>query len=144
MKRCKCRGDTGNCAIKVCYKALPSFREVAAKLRQSYDTAIHVTTTTKNGVVQKKSGQKRDLSRSLIYTDQSVDKCAMTGLYENRECSLDRSSENSCHSVCCRGRFKERTIKVLNSCNCKFKFCCEVVCDQCYDEKTIFVCSDNN
>ena len=80
----------------------------------------------------KTNNYKKDLTTTKQTTDRSVDKCTMPGLYEsNRECSLEKGSGNNCRSVCCRGRYRKRTIKVLSSCNCRFKFCCEVICDEC-------------
>ena len=128
--------------MKICYKALPNFKDVANKLKLRYDDAVKIGVGNNNGA-QKDAIVSKPLNNELIYSDNSVDKCGLTDLYvSNRVCSLDPNAENNCKNVCCRGRYKKKSILVLASCNCKFKWCCQVECDECDLKREIYVCAD--
>ncbi|RUS70048.1 hypothetical protein EGW08_022190, partial [Elysia chlorotica] len=43
MRRvCKCHGLSGSCALKTCWKKMPTFREVGDRLKAQFDGAIRV------------------------------------------------------------------------------------------------------
>ena len=131
--------------MKICYKALPNFKDVASELKLRYDTAVKVVITENNILVRNNSVSKKDLEHELIYSDNSVDKCGLTDIYvSNRVCSLAANAETNCKHVCCRGRYKRKKILVLLTCNCKFKWCCKVECDDCYIEREITVCTESS
>lgn len=41
---CKCHGVSGSCALKTCWKSLPSFRAVGDVLMKKYNRAHYVQT----------------------------------------------------------------------------------------------------
>lgn len=57
-----------------------------------------------------------------------------------RECNRSSLSTDNCGLLCCgRGYHTERVL-VKEKCNCRFVWCCSIVCDTCEYYKTIHYC----
>lgn len=90
----------------------------------------------------------------LAFAEDSPDYCSLnTTLGSNgtlgRHCSRRKGEDvkveerKSCRKLCRQCGFKVKKVRrrVLSSCNCKFKWCCEVQCETCAKEELTFTCS---
>lgn len=156
-KTCKCHGVSGSCSLKTCWMRINEFQEVGNYLKRAYRKATKIydnydTQVRQNEVIKKRLSS---LPKSrLAYSEDSPDYCiANTTLGSNgtlgRYCSQRRSNDvtkeekRSCRKLCtqCGHKVKRERRRVIMSCNCKFKFCCEVECQSCAKEQYNFVCS---
>uniref|UniRef100_A0A336LU53 Protein Wnt n=1 Tax=Culicoides sonorensis TaxID=179676 RepID=A0A336LU53_CULSO len=71
-------------------------------------------------------------SPNFCYSDYSLGSLGTSG----RICFKD-----DCKDLCCDRGFIREFIKIETSCNCSFKWCCEVKCDKCVKEKQILKCN---
>lgn len=148
---CKCHGVSGSCSIRTCWKELPNFREVGNYLKKKYKHAV--LADADNGQLRKGNSAsrrgERDIlqisSNDLVYLERSPDFCKNNTNYGTvgtlgRECSrpMDRKSGNrwerkSCSRLCksCGYRVRRVYQQETTACNCKFRWCCEVKCEQC-------------
>jgi wingless-type MMTV integration site family protein 8 len=160
IKICKCHGVSGSCSLQTCWMRINDFQEVGNYLKRSYRKAIKIDSNDNNPLrdndVLRKSTLSLPKSR-LVYSEDSPNYCiANTTLGSNgtlgRYCSQRKSKDvtieekRSCRKLCrqCGLKVKRERRRILTSCNCKFKFCCEVECQSCAKEQYNFVCSDKD
>ncbi|CAJ0570184.1 unnamed protein product, partial [Mesorhabditis spiculigera] len=138
-RECKCHGISGSCEIKTCWDALPSFREIGATIKDKFDgaTAVQIVMEGDKPRIQGKTNQyRRHTNADLVFTSDSPDYCLPNpslGILgtKGRECNATSYGTDGCELLCC-GRGYEREVKVVQEkCNCKFVYCCKVVCEQC-------------
>ncbi|CAJ0572342.1 unnamed protein product, partial [Mesorhabditis spiculigera] len=138
-RECKCHGISGSCEIKTCWDALPSFREIGATIKDKFDgaTAVQIVMEGDKPRIQGKNNQyRRHTNADLVFTSDSPDYCLPNpslGILgtKGRECNATSYGTDGCELLCC-GRGYEREVKVVQEkCNCKFVYCCKVVCEQC-------------
>jgi wingless-type MMTV integration site family protein 8 len=160
---CKCHGVSGACTTKTCWQHLSDFRSVGRFLKGSYARAIDVD--FHNGALQQTTRRQRrdrsDLIRKtdLVYLQTSPDYCMANGSYATlgRQCVRSAASKGkgkegrrhrtperkSCLRLCkdCGLKVTDRVIEVTSTCQCKFRWCCEVVCQQCRQTVELSTCS---
>ena len=76
--QCRCHGPSGACAIRTCWKTLPSFQKIGDELKKLYEeSAVQVSKRKKKRLRPvNKSTEKRSLKQqSLVYTSRSPDFC---------------------------------------------------------------------
>ena len=167
-KKCKCHGLSGSCTTKTCWQRVDEFYRVGERLRTAYDSARQVTVSNVDGnklVLSSSSVQpsppqnsrsKGDRSRSampfassyaesLVYSDASPDYCQRhrrLGLpgTRGRLCNATSTGIGSCEVLCCNRGSRARHVTIRKNCNCKFRWCCEVVCETCFVNETIHTC----
>ncbi|CAG0881464.1 unnamed protein product [Cyprideis torosa] len=136
---CKCHGVSGSCNLKTCWRHVPSFREVGELLKEKFDTAYEVQHQIEDGnvILVPRSNQFKPHTREdLIYMQPSPSYCefdVQRGSLgtQGRECNQTSDGIDGCDLLCCgRGYRTERQTR-MERCNCKFKWCCEVKCEQC-------------
>ena len=159
MLSCKCHGVSGSCSIRTCWKELPEFRAVGDHLKKKYLRAVMVD--AQNGQLRKgNSAQRRDerdilqiSKQHLVYLEASPDFCKRSrygGLGTiGRSCSKPevRTADNrweakSCNRLCksCGLKVKSITATETTTCNCRFQWCCQVVCDTCTNVVNRLMC----
>ncbi|GBP56383.1 Protein Wnt-7b [Eumeta japonica] len=156
-RECKCHGVSGSCALKTCWRALPSFKAVAAALRERYARAKQVTPhpppathAPQTHLVIKRSKPNAGIGRpprksELVYLEPSPMYCepdpesGALGTH-GRICNRTSKGDEGCESLCCgRGYNTVHTVEV-NSCRCRFHWCCSVTCDTCVTRADRHVC----
>lgn len=79
----------------------------------------------------------------LVYSEDSPNFCLPNSDLDlpGTQGRLCNATNNNCKNVCCDRGFKVewRTKKVR--CRCKFKWCCEVICDTCYVQRKLGICN---
>ncbi|CAD5221569.1 unnamed protein product [Bursaphelenchus okinawaensis] len=155
--KCKCHGVSGSCNLKTCWMQLPSVQEVGNILTSKYRSARRIQINSR-GNMQFENGEKeeklhkRNLNKKknrslydLVYLDDSPDYC-MSDKNEGtlgtagRECLINTHGPASCDVLCCGRGHNTFEREEVTKCNCKFQWCCEVVCEMCRNVTTVHVC----
>ncbi|XP_077582296.1 protein Wnt-10b [Stigmatopora nigra] len=158
-RRCKCHGTSGSCQFKTCWHVSPEFQLVGSILKEKFLSAILVNSQNKNNGVfnprlgngrRRKMGnrnrtRRRSVSRQLVYFEKSPDFCehdvAIDSLgTHGRICNKTSHGTDSCGSLCCG-----RGLNILKEtrsqrCNCRFHWCCYVLCEECSVTEWVSVC----
>nr|AAC80431.1 AmphiWnt4 [Branchiostoma floridae] len=145
---CKCHGVSGSCELKTCWRAMPPFREVGARLKEKFDGATEVQ--------QKKIGSRRELvplnsdfkphsSSDLVYLDASPDFCVRDTKVGSmgtvgRVCNKTSKAIDGCELLCCGRGYNTHTREVVERCSCKFHWCCYVKCKTCRRTVEVHTC----
>jgi wingless-type MMTV integration site family protein 4 len=134
---CKCHGVSGSCSMKICWRVMPSFREVGRDLKTRFDGASHVMyLQQRHRLKPYDAKQKKPTKRDLVYLEESPDFCEYnpnTGSLgtKGRECNKSSYGLDGCALMCC-GRGYQTIIKeTKEDCDCKFFWCCHVECRKC-------------
>ena len=134
---CKCHGVSGSCSVRTCWSQLPSFREIGDRLKMRYDGASEVKFNRLGTRLRRRNKELVKPTREdLIYVDQSPDYCRFdpkTGSHgtTGRYCDKDSQGLNGCSLMCCGRGYNTYRRKITSRCNCKFQWCCDVICQTC-------------
>ncbi|CAO1364532.1 unnamed protein product [Diamesa hyperborea] len=143
---CKCHGLSGSCTMKTCWMKLPSFSEVAHRLKDRFDGASKVIARNDgSSFMTENLTIKPPTKQDLVYTDESLDFCKAnpkTGSLgvQGRECNITSNGVDGCGLLCCNNGYQRQTVFVKSNCKCRFIWCCEVVCSTCMEKKEIYTC----
>ena len=153
--KCRCHGVSGSCAVRTCWKSLPSFRRVGDSLKDKYEMSVAISARRARKAPSSNSGLMTTLRRrekrmrrepisdtELVYVDKSPNYCRAKPLLgilgtKGRHCQRGPNAigPDSCHSLCCGRGHVTRQMRHVERCHCKFVWCCEVKCKTC---ETIF------
>ncbi|GAB1610753.1 protein Wnt-10b-like [Argonauta hians] len=137
-------------------KAVSTTTAMSKKLGGAVDTPLksHAAKTkrNKNGRRVKKRRKKRKRYRvrypretDLVYYEKSpsfcepdpeIDSVGTTG----RFCNRTGSGVENCDTLCCGRGYNTLRVRRTERCNCKFYWCCYVLCDQCVFDEWVTVC----
>lgn len=159
--KCKCHGVSGSCDLKTCWKSAPNFRHVGDVIKKRFDVATRVQ--------QRRAGSKLILVRTelerrhrleddlnqtpsttaneeeLVYLKESPDFCKPDSKFrhrgtQGRACNRTSQSSDACETLCCGRGYDITAINLKERCNCKFRYCCDVVCDVCIRDVKQYIC----
>lgn len=143
---CKCHGLSGSCTLRTCWLKMPQFREVGNRLKDKFDGASKVIAGN-DGKSFKPEGStiKPPGKADLVYTEESPDFCKpnhKTGSLgtKGRECNSTSQGVDGCDLLCCNRGFTQRSENETVNCRCRFKWCCDVTCDECEQKREINTC----
>ncbi|KAG7283091.1 hypothetical protein CRUP_033037 [Coryphaenoides rupestris] len=165
MKRiCRCHGMSESCSVKTCWTQLSDFRDIGDYLKTKHEQAQKLELDKKLVRSSANNADNRgaiadafgDIAPTeLIYLEDSPDYCRRNvtlGLHgtEGRECLMQQArgdlsawERRSCRRLChdCGLRVEERRVEVASSCNCTFRWCCKVDCEDCSQVIVKHVCA---
>ena len=139
---------SGSCSLKTCWRKLPIFRDVGNVLKEKFDGASKVIPDN-NGIGFIPEGEigimKIPSKQDIVYSEESPNFCTPdpeTGSLgtSGRECNATSPGVDGCDLLCCGRGFVTTTIVDRINCNCRFKWCCDVICDTCNIEKQVHRC----
>ena len=146
---CRCHGLSGSCATKTCWRELPTLYEVGDILRTKYDNAVKVDVhhprhggpATLRYYDSDSDVHRKPPNTELVYLEKSGNYCILIQNYtQGRYCmpstNLTTTSRLGqyyppCEDFCCTRQFYAVQRQEVRSCNCRFVWCCEVVCQTC-------------
>lgn len=150
--KCKCHGVSAACSVNTCWRQLKDFSVVGDYLRDKFDVAMQVSLRRKTGRLLPKRSRRNGLRRNvrtdigdLVYLESSPNYC-IRNLAEGAEgtqgrvCNITSTSIDNCQHICCDRGYDAVQVTETGRCNCKFKWCCYVVCKKCTDLVTRYVC----
>lgn len=143
---CKCHGLSGSCTVRTCWRKMPPFRDVGNRLKESFDGAAKVIPSNDGHSFITEGPTIKPPDRfDLIYSEDSPDFCKpnrKTGSLgtQGRRCNSTSQGVDGCELLCCGRGYDTRVVKEKISCECRFRWCCEVTCNTCLVKKTINTC----
>lgn len=143
---CKCHGLSGSCALKTCWRRMPLFREVGTKLKEKFDGAAKVIGSNDGKkLIPEGDTIKPPTTEDLIYSEPPINFCVKNRKLgslgtKGRECDPESNRVGGCDILCCRRGASKTTVTVTGNCKCRFIWCCNVTCETCVTEKTIYRC----
>ncbi|XP_060593505.1 protein Wnt-2b-A-like isoform X1 [Ruditapes philippinarum] len=136
---CKCHGISGSCAMKTCWRAMRDFRRVGTFLKKRYNGAVKVMmnqNAADSELIVANKNLKKPTKFDLVYFDESPDYCTKDlGLgsfgTSGRECNKTSMDTDGCDIMCCGRGFDTEVVQRVDQCECKFHWCCDVICQNC-------------
>ena len=136
--KCRCHGVSGSCAVKTCWKTMPSFREVGELLKSKFEKPVQVAPKSRKRL-RPRDRRKRRMGVSeddLVFLEDSPNFCrpdTSRGILgtRGRECKVGGRGGESCDLLCCGRGYNTRVVRYAERCHCKFIWCCEVRCKTC-------------
>ncbi|XP_032831375.2 protein Wnt-6-like [Petromyzon marinus] len=143
---CKCHGLSGSCALRTCWRRMPSFRDVGDRLRARFNGAFKVMGSNDGRSLTPVGGNaKPPGARDLLYSARSPDFCApnrRTGSpgTRGRACNATSPDTGGCELLCCGRGVRRESVVSSEACRCRFQWCCVVHCDKCSVRRDLSVC----
>eukprot|EP00794_Sanderia_malayensis_P011984 gene11984-13222_t len=143
---CNCRGLSGTCQRKSCWKSTPHIGKVSESLRKLYDVAVKVSYDEKKSSFFKSKPRQRNImfrpgnlrNLELVYLEDSPDYCHPNLLTGHKGTLLrycDPDNKKTCNHLCesCGYRTVKRVVYERNCDKCRkhFTWCCTVSCGSC-------------
>ncbi|XP_058788878.1 protein Wnt-1-like [Phymastichus coffea] len=148
---CKCHGMSGSCSVRVCWRKLPTFRAAGTALAQLHEGASLVRLAQRGSrrparLKPARPELKRPNKTDLVYLDDSPDYCERNltlGIpgTRGRICNRTSLGLDGCRLLCCGRGYQTRVRDVVEKCNCRFVWCCDVKCDMCRHTREEHVCN---
>ncbi|XP_065656121.1 protein Wnt-1 isoform X4 [Hydra vulgaris] len=153
-QECKCLGVSGNCNVKTCRRKLSSFQEIGNRLKELFSRATKVQPNqifsnrriTRNyPITQDVENSKFKNTYNIVYGEESPNFCkhdlniGSLGTL-NRYCNATVGAIEGCEQLCCGRNWKTEKLTRSESCNCVFKWCCNVECQECKITKEYSFC----
>uniref|UniRef100_A0AC35U7E9 Protein Wnt n=1 Tax=Rhabditophanes sp. KR3021 TaxID=114890 RepID=A0AC35U7E9_9BILA len=153
--KCKCHGVSGSCSLKTCWMQQPSIRQVGDILQSKYRSARRIQINSRGNMqivahIEKRGLENAKKSRNhlqteLVFLENSPDYCQNDKEFgtigtEGRVCNKDSQGPESCDLLCCGRGYNSFVQEVETKCNCKFQWCCKVVCEICKNQTFVHTC----
>ncbi len=146
-KACKCHGVSGSCQLKTCWKATADLRRIGDHLKEKYREAKLLLKTSSPNASRQLFVSAAAKSAELVFFEKSPGFCRplshlRTAGTKGRVCNVRNKTQSAgdCQWLCCaRGHHQIRQDYTEN-CNCKFEWCCRVICEKCTRSSWISMC----
>ncbi|PIK45647.1 Wnt3 [Apostichopus japonicus] len=150
--KCKCHGISGSCELKTCWWQMASFRKLGNILKVKYDSAAEMAVkvmrehrANKEVLEPRYSHFKDPTLDDLIYFERSPDYCQYNPSVGSlgtvgRECNLTSHGIDGCELLCCGRGHNTQTVIRDDRCDCRFVWCCDVVCRKCQISYELYTC----
>ncbi|KAK9395998.1 protein Wnt-9a [Crotalus adamanteus] len=148
---CKCHGVSGSCTVRTCWRQLSPFHEIGKQLKQKYEVALKVVSTTNEATGEgdisppKKSvlghGDQIPRTTDLVYLDDSPSFC-LTSRFSSGTSGRKCYKDKNCDSICCGRGHNIQSRVVTRPCQCQVRWCCYVECKQCTQREEVYTCKD--
>ncbi|XP_061750294.1 protein Wnt-2 [Nerophis ophidion] len=145
--QCKCHGISGSCSLRTCWLALADFRRTGDHLRRKYHAAVHVAVDQYGTGFTRLTGGRLNPpgKKQLVYSEDSPDFCiadqqsGSTGT-AGRVCNRTSRGADSCEVMCCGRGYDTAQVSRRTKCECKFHWCCAVLCRDCHQVLEVLTC----
>lgn len=167
MLSCRCHGLSGSCAVRTCWRELPTYFQIGDILKTKFDNALEVAVTTNRNEPPLLTYYDEYLAAhiqlgpsdsSLVYLENNQNYCYDgQNFTQDRRClpqtfldaqnrgqvkvSSSREYFPPCEEFCCSGEYYEETTSHEENCNCRFVWCCNVECQKCTVNATQYRCT---
>lgn len=140
---------SGSCTFTSCWIRLSSFHTIGNVLHRKYEKAakISLMNNDKNQLLINDDRNKfiTPFREDLVYSQESPDFCRFNSLFSNiktrgRRCIPNSNGPDGCDAICCGHGFVNHRIAHADNCNCRWLWCCQVVCDKCWSKLNVSVC----
>ena len=148
QKQCKCHGVSGSCELKTCWRSMPTFKQIGAKLKEKFDAATEIKvkrSQTRRKLIPRNQQFKKLTTTDLVYLNRSPDYCepntqlASFGTH-GRVCNRTSRGIDGCNLLCCGRQYYTTIEHVKYKCNCTFVWCCTVNCQECNKIEQVTKC----
>ena len=145
--KCKCHGVSGSCTSKVCWNTMPKLVEIGNIVFEHYSNTKLMAYSQKRRRLRPTKKQPRKPSNlELVYLQESVDYCEQNKKHgslgtHGRLCNKTSLEEDGCALLCCGRGYQTMERISRGNCNCRFEWCCEVVCETCRKSEELHVCN---
>ena len=144
---CKCHGLSGSCTLKTCWRKMSPIRDISTRIKLRFNGAAKVTISNDGAKLIPEGEQtiKAPVTEDLVYSMDSPDYCEPNKSLGSigtarRVCDPNSIGIGGCDLLCCGRRYSTRQVEVTENCNCRFRWCCEVICQICNVTKYIHRC----
>ncbi|CAH1782952.1 unnamed protein product [Owenia fusiformis] len=114
---CRCHGVSGSCAIKTCWKVMPTFSEVGALLKDKYEKSVEIAPRAKRKLRRRERQRRRVPIKDteIVHIAASPNYCranSKNGILgtKGRECNKRSRGADSCNLLCCGRGYNTETI----------------------------------
>ena len=144
---CKCHGVSGSCSVKICWRAMASFRQVGQYLKDKFDGASRVETNKRSMRLRPvDNAMKEPTRKDLVYLEESPDFCEYSADIgslgtRGRQCNKTSYGLDGCTLMCCGRGYYTLVRDKVEECDCKFFWCCRVECQKCRTRVEEYFCN---
>lgn len=148
QKMCKCHGVSGSCTTQTCWRQLSPFHQIGKDLKKKYENALRVSmANTANGNLEQSLRIRRRekpqepvaSAHDMVFMALSPDFCR-SGQYSYGTAGRVCNKSSNCDSICCGRGYNIRSSIKTTSCNCRFNWCCDVICSKCMETEEMYSC----
>ncbi|XP_044747052.1 protein Wnt-5b-like [Coccinella septempunctata] len=142
---CKCHGVSGSCSLITCWQQMATFREIGDYLREKYDGATEVRVNRRGRLQLRDPRVRLPTAQDLVYMEDSPNYCIKDDSIgslgtQGRICSRTSQDLDGCNLLCCGRGYNTLNSTVVERCDCKFKWCCQVECKTCVKSLDVHTC----
>ena len=125
--------------------SLPKVQVIGKKVLNKYTHGLRVKWEAQTEQIKPYSALVTNVTDQLLYSTPSLDYCEAndgTGALgtAGRQCDPNKTGPGSCNHLCCARGYNERRRIEERKCNCKFLWCCRVVCSRCLTVNKHYTC----
>ncbi len=145
-------------------------QNIKDKYDESIKVSVQITSKSEQPSLRSVSDEQVSISTShLVHLQKSQDFCSKANYTQGRKCvankhknyyNVENTNSNSttntnsstiiivvdeslpaCEDFCCGNEYTEELIVNEENCNCRFSWCCDVVCDNCITKQYSYTCN---